>query len=120
MKLAAIFTAALLAATSGSAMDIDVAGQTVSIGGEVDTNYTTGTELCAVEFTPSAGVDAWGFSFEASTVVDVLKLNEGDIFTGVDLEAGYQLMDGLKAYGEISTDADLEFGDATVGVSFSF
>ena len=49
------------------------------------------------------------------------NLNEGDVFKGVDFEAGYTIGGtGLRAYGEIGTDADFEFGDATVGVSFAF
>jgi len=48
-------------------------------------------------------------------------LNEGDVFKGVDFEAGYTIGGtGLRAYGEIGTDADFEFGDATLGVSFAF
>ena len=44
MKTTAIVTAAILAATSTSAMDFSVAGQTLSIGAETDLNYTTGVE----------------------------------------------------------------------------
>ena len=122
MKLAATVAATLIMASSAvSAMDFTVAGQTLSAGGKADLNYDTGTELWAMEFVPSVGMNAWGTDFKASTTFDVINLNEGDVFQGIDFEAGYSLgQTGLRAYGEIGTDADLEFGDATVGVSFSF
>ena len=122
MKLAATVAATLIMASSAdSAMDFTVAGQTLSAGGKADLNYDTGTELWAMEFVPSVGLNAWGTDFKASTTFDVINLNEGDVFKGVDFEAGYTIGGtGLRAYGEIGTDADLEFGDATVGVSFAF
>ena len=122
MKIATLTAATLImASTAVSAMDFTIAGQTLSAGGKADVNYDTGTELWAMEFVPSFGLNAWGTDFKASTTFDVINLNEGDVFKGIDFEAGYSLgQTGLRAYGEIGTDADLEFGDATVGVSFSF
>lgn len=108
-------------ATDVEAADFNVAGQTVSVGGKVDANYDTGTELYAMEFVPKAGINAWGVDFGVETTFDMLQLNDGDVFQGLDYTAGYTIGDtGLRAYGEISSDADFEFGDATVGVSFSF
>ena len=117
MKIAATVAATLIMASSAvSAMDLTVYGQTLSAGGKADLNYDTGTELWAMEFVPSVGMNAWGTDFKASTTFDVINLNEGDVF-----EAGYTIGGtGLRAYGEIGTDADFEFGDATVGVSFAF
>ena len=122
MKIATLTAATLImASTAVSAMDFTIAGQTLSAGGKADVNYDTGTELWAMEFVPSVGLNAWGTDFKASTTFDVINLNEGDVFQGIDFEAGYSLgQTGLRAYGEIGTDGDLEFGDATVGVSFSF
>lgn len=122
MKIAATVAATLIMASSAvSAMDLTVAGQTLSAGGKADLNYDTGTELWAMDFIPSVGMNAWGTDFKASTTFDVINLNAGDVFQGVDLEAGYTIMGtGLRAYGEIGTDADFEFGDATIGVSFAF
>ena len=122
MKIATLTAATLImASTAVSAMDFTIAGQTLSAGGKADVNYDTGTELWAMDFIPSVGLNAWGTDFKASTTFDVINLNEGDVFQGIDFEAGYSLgQTGLRAYGEIGTDADLEFGDATVGVSFSF
>ena len=122
MKIAATVAATLIMASSAvSAMDLTVYGQTLSAGGKADLNYDTGTELWAMEFVPSVGMNAWGTDFKASTTFDVINLNEGDVFKGVDFEAGYTIGGtGLRPYGEIGTDADFEFGDATVGVSFAF
>ena len=122
MKIATLTAATLImASTAVSAMDFTIAGQTLSAGGKADVNYDTGTELWAMEFVPSVGLNAWGTDFKASTTFDVINLNEGDVFKGVDFEAGYTIGGtGLRAYGEIGTDADFEFGDATVGVSFAF
>jgi S-adenosylmethionine synthetase len=121
MKIATIALAATMMATSTMAADFMVAGQTLSVGGEVDTNYNTGTEEWSMEFIPEVGVTAWGVDFSASTTFDVLELNDGDVFEGFDLEAGYSIAGtGLRVYGEIGTDADLEFGDMTTGISFKF
>tara|TARA_B110000858_G_C17524846_1_gene346459 strand:+ start:95 stop:466 length:372 start_codon:yes stop_codon:yes gene_type:complete len=111
-----------LAAGTVSAKDINVAGQTLSIGGEVDANYTTGTELYAMDFTQSVGVEAWGVDFSVDHELDLLKLNEAgyDLFRGVDLEAGYSLTSSLRTYGKVNMDKDFEFGDVTVGTAFSF
>lgn len=120
MKVLSIAAAAIVAASAASAADFAVLGQTVSVGAEVDSNYNTGTEDFAIDFTPEAGFNAWGVDFTAETTIDVLKINEGDVFQGVDFEAGYSLTNNLRAYGKVGTDSDFEFGDTTVGVTFSF
>ena len=120
MKTTVIAAALLITATSASAIELGATG--ISIGAEVDANYTTGVEEFAFEVTPEASFTNWGIDFSASTTMNLMDLNEddADLFTGVDLEAGYSITNSLRAYGEISTDADFEFGDATVGVTFSF
>lgn len=121
MKTTAIVTAAMLAATSTSAMDFSVAGQTLSIGAETDLNYTTGVEEWVWELTPSAGVTALGIGLSVATDIDMLTLDEGDIFQGLDFTADYEISNtNINLYTEVSTDADLEFGDVTVGAKFSF
>ena len=121
MKTTAIVTAAMLAATSTSAMDFAVAGQTLSIGAETDLNYTTGVEEWVWELTPSAGVTALGIGLSVATDIDMLTLDEGDIFQGLDFTADYKISNtNINLYTEVSTDADLEFGDVTVGATFSF
>ena len=121
MKTTAIVTAAILAATSTSAMDFSVAGQTLSIGAETDLNYTTGVEDWVWELTPSAGITALGIGLSVATDIDMLTLDEGDIFQGLDFTADYTVPStNISLYTEVSTDSDLEFGDVTVGATVSF
>lgn len=120
MKTTIVAAALVLTAGMASAADLNIAGQTISAGGEFDMNYTTGEDVFALDFKPKAGINAWGVDFEVSSTFDVLQVNEGDLFQGLDLEAGYTITNGLRAYAEIATDADLEFGDLTTGVTFAF
>ena len=120
MKTTIVAAALVLTAGMASAADLNIAGQTISAGGEFDMNYTTGEDVFALDFKPTAGINAWGVDFEVSSTFDVLQVNEGDLFQGLDLEAGYTITTGLRAYAEIGTDADLEFGDLTTGVKFAF
>ena len=77
MKIAATVAATLIMASSAvSAMDLTVAGQTLSAGGKADLNYDTGTELWAMEFVPSVGMNAWGTDFKASTTFSPSKAVE--------------------------------------------
>ena len=65
MKIATLTAATLImASTAVSAMDFTIAGQTLSAGGKADVNYDTGTELWAMEFVPSVGLNAWGTDFK--------------------------------------------------------
>ena len=117
-----IFAAALIAtAGMAQAADLNVGGQTFSFGGELDANYNTGTDDFAIELIPSTGFIVYGVDFEASTTIDVLQINDGDLFQGMDFEAGYSIpTTGLRAYAEIGTDEDFEFGDLPIGTSFRF
>ena len=116
--------AAAMIATAGfaQAADINVAGQTLSIGGEFDANYTTGVETFAIDLTKSVGIVAYGVDFSAEHKIDVLRLNEDgyDLWRGVDFEAGYSLSPSLRTYGKVNMDKDFDFGDVTVGASFAF
>ena len=67
-------------ATKASSMDFSVAGQTLSIGADSDMNYTTGVEEWEWELTPSAGITAMGIGLSVATDIDMLELDEGDIF----------------------------------------
>jgi hypothetical protein len=121
MKTTAIATVVALAATSTSAMDFSVAGQTLSIGADSDINYTTGIEEWEWELTPSAGITAMGIGLSVATDIDILELDEGDIFQGLDFTAKYEIPSTfMSLYTEVSTDSDLEFGDITVGAMASF
>ena len=102
--------------TSVSAMDL---GYGLSVGAETELTYTTGTEVWTMDVTPSMGLGAYGASFTAETTIDVLDLNNGDIFTGVAWKAEY-VWNGITAYTKVSSDADFEFGDITMGAKISF
>lgn len=112
-----LLSAALVAtATSASAMDL---GYGLSLSAETDMSYTTGKETWELDFTPSMGLSLYGASLSAETTVDVLDINNGDIFTGVDWKAEY-VWNGMTAYTEVSSDADFDFGDITVGAKIKF
>ena len=119
MKFVGIFAAAMVAATSATAMDL---GNGLSLGGEFETSYTTGVGDYNMLFTPEAGFEAMGFALTVETEIDMLELNNDavDNFQGLDFEATYGVNDYLEAFGEVSTDKDLEFGDVTVGTRLNF
>ena len=116
MKKLLLTVAFATVATSASAIDL---GYGLSIGAETDMNYTTGTETWDLDFTPSMGLSLYGASLSAETTVDVLDINNGDIFTGVDWKAEYAWK-GLTTYTEVSSDADFDFGDITLGAKIKF
>jgi len=116
MKKLLLASAIIFAGTSASAMDL---GYGLSVGAETELTYTTGTEVWTMDVTPSVGLGAVGVSFTAETTIDVLDLNNGDIFTGVDWKAEY-VWKGMTTYTKVSSDADFEFGDITMGAKISF
>lgn len=112
-----IFSVALATvATSVSAIDL---GNGLSIGAEVDTSYVTGVDTWAMEATPYAAFNLYGTTLKAETTVDVLKINEDDVFKGVDLSAEYA-WNGFTTYTKVSSDKDFEFGDITIGAKIKF
>ena len=113
--------AAMMATTASYAKDFSVAGQTVSIGASSDLNYTTGVEDWEWELTPSAGLTAMGLGFTMATDIDMLELEDGEIFQGLDFTVDYTVPStNISLYTEVSTDSDLEFGDVTIGATVSF
>ena len=113
--------ATIMATTATYAKDFSVAGQTLSVGASSDLNYTTGVEDWEWELTPSAGLTAMGIGLSVATDIDMLELDEGDIFQGLDFTAKYEIPSTyINLYTEVSTDSDLEFGDVTVGAMVSF
>jgi hypothetical protein len=108
-------------ATSATAMDIPVAGQTLSLGAENDINYTTGIEEWNWELTPSAGVEYSGINFSVETTIDMFDLNADEVFTGLDYVVDYTLpATNVKLYSELSSDPDFEFSDITMGARITF
>ena len=121
MKTLALATALFGALLASSANAGEIGNTGISLGGTLDTNYTTGENVFAVDFIPRAQFSNWGILFGAQTTLDVMGLNDGDIFKGIDLDASYDIgTTGLKAYGKIGTDSDFVFGNAKIGVSFAF
>jgi hypothetical protein len=113
--------ATAMAASSVYGKDFSVAGQTLSVGASSDLNYTTGVEDWEWELTPSAGLTAMGLGFTMATDIDMLTLDEDDIFQGLDFTIDYTVPStNISVYTEVSTDSDLEFGDVTVGATVSF
>jgi hypothetical protein len=119
MKLAVIATtAAVMVASTASAFDL---GNGLTAGAEVDMNYTTGVELWALEAKPELAFSTMGAALSVGSTFDLMNLNGDDTFKGLDFDASYPIAGtGLTAYGEVSTDADFEFGDIKVGASFKF
>mgnify|MGYP003625289481 FL=1 len=110
-----------LVTTGATAADFPVMGQTLSLGAQSDTSYTTGVETWAWDVTPYAGATVMGVSLLAETKIDVLTLDEGDIFTGVDLTFGYAVPAvNVNLYTEVSSDKDFTFGDVTMGAKIKF
>ena len=108
--------ATAMAASSVYAKDFSVAGQTLSVGASSDLNYTTGVEDWEWELTPSAGLTAMGLGFTMATDIDMLTLDEDDIFQGLDFTVDYTVPStNISLYTEVSTGSDLEFGAVTVG-----
>ena len=121
ITIAAAMGILAIAASKAVSKDFSVAGQKLSIGAETDLNYTTGVEDWVWELTPSAGITALGIGLSVATDIDMLELDEGDIFQGLDFTADYSVPStNINLYTEVSTDADLEFGDITVGAKVSF
>ena len=119
MKLAVIATAAtLLVATQASAIDL---GNGLTVGGEVDMNYTTGTELWALEATPEVGMEIVGVGVTVGSTFDLMNLNGDNTFKGLDFTTEYAIGNtGLTGYSEVSTNSDFEFGDFKLGAKFAF
>ena len=116
MKKLLLATAVAVVGTSVSAMDI---GYGLSVGAETDMSYTTGTETWELDFIPKVSVGAYGVSFSTKTTIDVLEINKGSVFTGLDWKAEY-VWKGMTTYTEVSSDADFKFGNITTGIQFSF
>jgi len=116
MKKLLLASAFAVAATSASAIDL---GYGLSVGAETDMSYTTGTETWELDLTPKVSMGAYGVSFSTETTIDVLDINNGDIFAGLDWKAEYAWK-GMTTYTEVSSDADFEFGDITIGAKISF
>lgn len=124
MKLAAFTAAALVAASSASAMEIGNTG--ISLGAEAVAEYTVDAGNMTVVLTPELAYTAWGVSLAASTDLSVYNnefvlMNALDTLPVIDLSATYSIMDNASAYVKSSWDLEtMDRGEVTLGVSFSF
>lgn len=113
-------TAITLVATTASAADLDVFGQTISVGAESDINYTTGVEEWEWTATPYASfTTSLGVVLIAETEFDIRGLDEEEVFKGIDYTAEYGV-NGVTVYTEVSSDRDWDFGNVTVGMKAKF
>ena len=110
---AAIFFLGMNAAVNAADM-----GNGLSAGAELDVNYTTGTEAWVYSITPEVGyATPWGIGLSAETKIMI----DDPEFTGISWEADYMIpQTAIEAYAKIKSDADHDFGDTTVGISWSF
>ena len=122
MKTAIATAAFIMAAGTASAADFTLGGQTLSLGAEFDMNYTTGVEEWGLDMTPELGWSAYSLDFTVGTTIDILELDQGtdNLFQGLDFTAEYDITNQLGMYAKVGTDADLNFGDVTMGVTFAF
>ena len=119
MNKLVLATAVALSATAAHAVDVDLFGQTISVGAESDINYVTGIEEWEWTATPYAAfTTSVGVILSAETDINMRELDE-DIFQGVDYTAEYAVS-GVTLYTEVSSDRDWEFGDVTVGAKVKF
>ena len=115
--------AIILAVTAGvgynstaTAADFPVMGQTLSMGVTSDSYYTTGVADWAWTATPYTGLSVNGVNFLVETDIDMLKLDEGSVFTGLDFSAGYVVPStNVNLYTEVSSDKDFDFGNVKLG-----
>lgn len=103
--------------TAASAMDL---GGGFSAGATVDAHWNVDAKDWASTLTPYAAYTVQNLSLTVESEVDLRDVD----FTGVDLTAEYNLssagMFTSMIYGEISSDADFNFGNAKVGIEFKF
>lgn len=121
MKLAIATAAAVLAATSASAIELGIAGLTA--GATTTAEYNVDAENMTLTLEPEVGYAFAGIDFTAGTEISVYNDDFvlGDEMPTLDFKAARQVWDNLEVYGEIGYDLELEERtDLTVGASFSF
>ena len=84
MKKLVLATVVALTATTASAIDVDLLGQTISVGAESDINYVTGIEEWEWTATPYAAfTTSVGVTLSAETEIDMRGLDQDEIFKGI-------------------------------------
>jgi hypothetical protein len=121
MKLAIATAAAVLAATSASAIELGIGGLTA--GATTTAEYNVDAENMSLTVEPEVGYAFAGMDFTASTEISVYddEFVLGDTMPTLDFKAARQIWDNLELYGEIGYDFETEERtDLTVGASFKF
>jgi len=121
MKLAIATAAAVLAATSASAIELGIGGLTA--GATTTAEYNVDAENMSLTVEPEVGYAFAGMDFTASTEISVYddEFVLGDTMPTLDFKAARQIWDNLELYGEIGYDFETEERtDLTVGASFEF
>jgi hypothetical protein len=121
MKLAIATAAALLVATSASAIELGIAGLTV--GTTTTAEYNVDAENMTLTLEPEVGYAFAGIDFTAGTEISIYNDDFvlGDEMPTLDFKAAKSIWDNLEVYGEVGFDLEAEERtDLTVGASFSF
>lgn len=106
----------ILAMSAVSAMAFDLGGG-LTAGGEVNAEYNvTQSGDIALTATPELVYVVGDMDFTVGTDIDLTNID----FVGLDLNATYYVGSNVELYAEISTNADLDFGDLIVGATLSF
>ena len=74
----------------------------------------------AQEVTLNVGTELSVASIAVSPSLDFTYADSNGDFSGVNLDASYALTDSMSAYVEVDFNSDVEYDEATVGVSFNF
>lgn len=121
MKLAIATAAAVLAATSASAIELGIGGLTA--GATTTAEYNVDAENLTLTLEPEVGYAFAGIDFTAGTEISIYNDDFvlGDELPTLDFKAAKQLWSGVEVYSEIGFDLEAEERtDLTVGASFSF
>jgi hypothetical protein len=111
-----LIAAAVLAMTATSVMAADL-GRGFALNTDINAEYnvTAGGEI-ALTATPELAYTVDVLTLSVATDIDLADID----FVGFDLAASYDVNDSWNLYAEVSTDADLNFGDVVVGATVSF
>ena len=121
MKLAIATAAAVLAATSASAIELGIAGLTATTTATAE--YNVDAENTTLTLEPEVGYAFAGIDFTAGSEIAIYndEFVLGDTMPTLDFKAARQVWDNLELYGEIGYDFETEERtDLTVGASFKF
>ena len=82
-----------------------------------ETEYAFEAETFSLEGGAEYTVNA--FTFSGVAMFEDTQTTDFD-FTGVELEAGYDVIENVTAFVRLEADDELEYDETVVGASFSF